>query len=329
MNYKESADILKEIEKADRILINCHRGPDPDCIGSALAMKAVLEGMGKKVIIVSPTKLDRNVDYLEGFEEIVESSFDDIDFSDFDLFIALDSSNWDQVIGDSNNKPKIPIIVIDHHVLNTKYGQINLVDSKASSVGEMLYLIFEDWNIKISKETATALIASLVGDTGSFRYSNASSKTFRVAQKLMNLGADKDRAVLRIYQNHSENLIKLTSVALKNLKVEKEYKLAWIAIKYDDYEKFGKPDAIKELLASTFMQSISGTGIGIIMLEFEPNKLLASFRSRGDTVDVSKIAAELGGGGHKSASGAGFDLPFEEAVEKVLEVARRHAKKNK
>jgi len=99
MNYKESKEILAEIKKAETILLNCHRGPDPDSIGSALALYGALKKLGKKVVIICPSdELPRNMKFLKNYGKILKGvDFAKFDFSKFDLFIVLDSSSWGMV----------------------------------------------------------------------------------------------------------------------------------------------------------------------------------------------------------------------------------------
>src|SRR3990167_9084074 len=101
MNYKESAQILEEIKKAKKILLNCHRSPDPDSIGSVLAMKLVLESMGKEIEIICPSReLYESVNYLPGYNKIKRGiDYSAFNFSDYDLFVVLDSASWGMVSG--------------------------------------------------------------------------------------------------------------------------------------------------------------------------------------------------------------------------------------
>ena len=181
MNYPKSKEILEEIKKAKKILLNCHRGPDPDAIGSCLAMYKVLKRMVKKVEIICPSeRLYENVNYLKDFTEIKTNIvFSSFNFSIYDLFIVFDSSSWEMVSGDKKSViPKLPIINIDHHETNTFYSGVNLVDKNASSVGEMLLKIFVDWEIEIDADCAACLMAAIVGDTGAFRYPHTTPNTF-------------------------------------------------------------------------------------------------------------------------------------------------------
>lgn len=329
-NYKESELILEEIKKAKNILINCHRHPDPDSIGSALSMYHVLTKMGKLVTIVCPSEeLDEQVNYLDGYNKIKsKTNFASFNYNNFDLFITLDSSSIDQVTTSKMSKIPISTIVIDHHATNTKYGDMNLVDDKITSTSELLFKIFEDWNRPLNKSIAECLIAGIIGDTGAFRYPGANEQTLRIASELIRLGADKDKAVHAIYRSEPFKLIKFYGEVLSRVEIDKKNKFVWSAVPFSVYKKLGKPVLAKESAASLFAQVVDGTDFGFIALETEKGKLSVSFRSR-TGFDTSKLAMELNGGGHVYASGGKVEgLPFDKAVQKVLQVARKYANKN-
>jgi len=330
MNYKESKLILEKIKKAKRILVNCHRGPDPDCIGSALALRGVLINMSKAVDVICPSeKLYDNADFLDGYGEINKSvNFSKFDYKKYDLFIVLDSSSWDMVSSDFNIPvPDMEIAVIDHHFTNKYFGIINLVDKSASSVGEILYRVFSDWKVSIDKNISTSLLTAIIGDTGIFKYPNSTVETFNSAYELMKAGADKNMIVAKLYKNYDFNLIKFWGEVLNNLVLEKENKFIYSAVPFSVFEKYGKPDIGKDTAVDLFAQVTKDTEFGFMALETDKGIVSVSVRSRND-FDSSKIALELGGGGHKAASGARIEgLSFENALQKILEVARKYAKK--
>ncbi len=327
MNYKESEEILSKVQSADRILVNCHRNPDPDSVGSALAMYSVLRTMGKDVAVICPTGASENLSFLKNFEAIETVDFEKYDFSQHDLFICIDSASWGMVAASEDiKKPNIDIVVIDHHKTNTKYGSANLVDWEVNSAAEVLYRVFEDWEVTIDEAVATSLLTGIIGDTGSFRYSGTTPETLRLAANLLEKGADKDKINLNINFTVSEKLVAFWAEMLSRIKIENEHSFVWVAAPFELYKKFGKPVDAKERLASEFFQSVEGTNFGVVMVETEEKNLSVSFRSR-TNFDVSKIAIELGGGGHAAASGARIEnTPYEEAVEKVLETCRKYAK---
>ncbi len=327
MNYQESKQILKEIRKANNILINCHRNPDPDSVGSALALYNVLMAMGKTVdVVCASTEIYEPVSYLTGYSKIQKNvDFKQFDHSRYDLFISPDTSTFERV---TDNKD-IPVfqtktVVIDHHKTNTRFGTINLVDDKKTSVGELLFDLFSDWNFEIGKETADCLMVAIVGDTGAFRYPHSTTHTFYVVQKLMEIGADKDRAIFSIYRNDDFNILKFWGEILSRLCIDQERKYVWSAVPYEIFKKYGKPPTGRETAASAFTQTVKDTNFGFIAVEQEKNHLRISFRSR-TGFDTSEIASDLGGGGHVYASGGHIEnMQFEEAVNYLLKTVNKH-----
>ena len=331
MNYKESQDILTKVKKAKRILVNCHRGPDPDSVGSALAITYVLKNMKKEVKIACPSeKIYDEVSFLKNYQNIQKNvDFRQINFTDYDLFLALDSSDWGMVTPDIKMPgSEIDLVVIDHHHTNTCFGALNLIDEEMSSTAELVYLMFVDWGVKIDKDTATALLTGIIGDTGIFKYPNTSYQTLDVSCKLMKAGAQKNLIIENLYRNYDFRLIKFWAEALSLAQEDRENRFVYSMIPFEIFEKWGKPGNAKELTADLFTQSVRDTDFGFVALEKQKNKVSVSLRAR-KNFDTSFIAEELGGGGHKAASGATVEgLPFESAAEKILKVARVFAKKN-
>lgn len=330
MKYPESSQILEEVNKANKILVNCHRGPDPDSIGSALSLKHVLEKMGKSVDVICVSEdLYENVSYLKGYTEIKRKvDYISFNFGDYDLFISPDSSSSDQItdIKDFDFK-NIKLITIDHHISNTGFGNINLIDPVITSVGELLFHIYNDWGVDLDKDTADCLMAAMVGDTGAFRYPGVGIETYKTVISLMEKGADKDYAVQKLYGSEPFDLIKFYGKVLSLVKIDTDSKFVYSAVPYETFLEVGKPLNAKESAASLFCQVVAGTDFGFIAVEKEPGKLSISFRSR-TGFDTSKIAVELGGGGHVFASGASVNgLTFDQAVQKVLDACKKYAAK--
>lgn len=331
MFYKESIKILEEIKKAKRILINCHRGPDLDSIGSALAFRNVLLSLGKEVEIVCTSEtLYDDLSFLKGYKFIKPGvNFSKFDYSKFDLFVILDSASWSMVSTDYLlHSPNIKKIVIDHHHTNERFGDINLVDEERSAVGELLFLLFNDCNFTIDSSVATALLTGIIGDTGIFKYPNTTVKTFEIAAKLMQKGADREIIIKSAFRNYEFELVKFWGDVLALAKIDKQNRFVYSFIPYEVFEKWGKPENAKEIVTDMFAQATKDTDFGFVALEKEKNKLSISFRARED-FDTSMIAKELGGGGHKAASGGRVEnMPFNKAVQKVLRIARKYARQN-
>ena len=328
MNYKESTQILEEVQKAKKILVNCHRGPDPDSIGCALAMYQVLTKMGKDVQIVCPSRnLYDKVNFLKNYEKIQkEVAFSKLNFSEFDLFVVLDSSNWDQVVGRKDFIPDVKTVVVDHHV-NDFFGFINLVDSKIGSVGELLFCVFEDWGVALDKEIAACILTAMTADTGCYSFPGSTQRTFEITKKLMDLGADRDFLLDQLLGSEPYDLVKFYGEVLFRMKKGNGGDFVWSAIPYAIYEKYGKPASARSS-SSSFLENIGETKLGFVAVEEEKNLVAVSFRSR-NKLDVSKIAKYFGGGGHENAASAKIDgLAYNEAVKKVLQGVRKFLKDN-
>lgn len=329
MNYNESQLILEEIKNADSILLNCHRSPDPDSVGSVVAMCNVLKTFGKstKIICVDEVQDDTKflLDEQNKIEKIDYSSFD---FAKYDLFLHLDSSNWSQVSGSSEIKlPDIKKIVIDHHFTNDRFGFINLVDSERSSTAEILFKVFEDWGIDLTKEISQALLTGLIYDTSSLQNPSADTDTALIYYKLMKNGGDKDEIIKNIYRSINFDKIKATAVILDKFNKDDENHFVWTALSFNEYKEFKDVQGVKTMVANLFGSSIDKTDFGVVMIEEQNKSLNVSFRGRTE-FDTSTIAEALGGGGHKKASAARINgLSFDEAVEKVLAACRKYANK--
>lgn len=324
MTYSESQTILEKIKVANKILINCHQRPDLDSISSAFSMCQALHKLGKQSEIICPDDKLPELDFLKCFDDFQKIDFQTFDFSQYDLFIILDSASPEVVTGSKEIPlPAIEKIVIDHHITNARFGDINLIDDSRSSATELLYLLFEDWQIEIDKDLATSLLTGILGDTGAFEYHNTTSRTLHIAAELMEQGADKDGILLKIFRSKPMNLMKFWGKVLDSLEVDESGKFTWCAIPYEVYKNLGEPQTARESASSLFSRMIDGTKFGIVMLEESPGFIRASFRARSTDFDVSKIALALGGGGHAGAAGATIQGNFNEAVEKVVKAAKQ------
>jgi len=332
MNYSESQGIKQKIDSSQKILVNMHHNPDADSVGSAIAMARVLKHLGKEVKIVTPTQVPKNLQFLLREEKAEVVDFKDFNFSEYDLFITLDSSSWSRVAGSHDFKqPEIELINIDHHISNQKFGEINLIVPDAAANCEVLFYLFQDWRItpdigemEYYPDIHTPLLAGIIGDTGAFRFPEADSGTFEVARELMNL-ADKNKIVFELYQSFEENHIMVWKEIMNNLKIDHEHGFVYSFVRKDVLEKFGKPFNAKSELADMIFQSIEGTDFGFVGAEDE-GYISVSFRSR-TGVDVSRLAGMLGGGGHSWAAAARVNVVnYDNAVDQILEKARNFVK---
>lgn len=324
-----SKEILKFIKKSKTILVNVHRSPDLDSLGCALAFKKAIESkFKKKVVIVCPSTISLKYKFLPLVEKIKSPvDFSRFDFSQFDLFIILDSSSLDMVFDQSLvDLPKIPIVVIDHHQKNNIVADFKLVDKKASAVGEILFFLFKNWKIKINKDIATFLFASIYSDTVELKYCRRPKVVFAQVKELVEKGAKIDLLVKNFYQRYSIFDLKIIEEFIKNLKLENQEKIVWTAVDFQTYKKWQYPIDGKEFFIDNLLQNLKEAKLGILFLEEKKGLVRVSFRSKGE-IDVSKLAEKFGGGGHKTAAGCTVLGDFKKKVEEILKKTKLYFQK--
>jgi len=324
---KEKAPlILAEIKKAKSILLHCHPAPDPDSVGSALAMKLALEGLGKKATVIrGDSNMPQAFMHFPGAEGIVQKNFFEADLKDFDLFISLDSADLGLI--SRRGKVAFPewlkVVNIDHHPTNPNYGSINLVEPSYPATGQVLFDLFGEWGIEITPDIAADLFVATYSDTGGLKYEGVTAHTYEIMTVLSRLIDDIPRLIRKMENLNTPGFMKFASAALGGVEaVGGKAALTFVphavlkenALTADDIFT----SKISSLLMTVPQWVITGCGV-----EIEPNKVKFSFRSADENkYDVSKLATALGGGGHGAASGAILSMPLEEAKRLVVAKAK-------
>ncbi len=316
-------EIINEIEKSNNVLLHCHPHPDPDSVGSALAMRFALGQKGKKVTLIKGDSDIPSAFNFPGVETIIKKNFFEIDLKDFDTFIILDSGGIEMVSKKSKVvfPDSLKTIVIDHHASNKGYGRYNYVEPKYSSTCELLYQLFQEMNVEINHDIALNLFMGMYTDTGGFRYGANGSQTLAIASKLAMIAPDYQETIsIMENSNRKESLI-FESLALSSLKIMFNDKLAIASVSYEDLAKNDiKEEDIMTGYISNKIKSIKGTEIGITLIESEKGKVKVSMRSM--KYDVSVIAVSLGGGGHKAAAGVIIESTIQEAIDRVVKTIK-------
>jgi phosphoesterase RecJ-like protein len=322
MNFVNSKKIFEYITANDNFVINCHMSPDLDSVASASALKQVLNQLNKKADIISTDKIPDSYKYLPFANEIIIKPFKDLDFKKYKCWLCVDSERLDQA--GAFVKPNVDIINIDHHPQNDIKAIYSILKIDISSTCEILSLVFEDWNIEIGKELATTLLSGITYDSNFFQQKNTFASTHLVAGKLMNLGADNNYVNFKVKRSNSFGMIKLWGEFNKRMKIDKKHKFVWTALPYSLYSKYLENISSTAEYSNMIARTVTGTNFSIVMSEKEPKNLTMSIRARVPGFDVSGMAREIGGGGHKDASGAGIKgMDFSEAVKQVLKIARK------
>lgn len=320
---KEKAPlILAEIKNAGSILLHCHPSPDPDSVGSALAMRFVLEGMGKKATVIKgDSEIPQAFMHFPGAKEIVRKNFFETDLKDFDLFIILDSAAPEQVSRYKPMKFPLPIktVVVDHHRTNVGYADVNLIVSEYPATSQILFELFREWDVKLDPDIAANLFLGIYTDTGGFQYDGTTSSTLETGAELLKVAPDATKKIAVMENSNTPAFIYMQGLALSSIETFFDGKMALSAVSFEKIRERGIPIAdVRAGEISPILNSVSEWDISGTLFAVEPDKVRASFRSHsGDKYDVSKLAAALGGGGHKMAAGAVLVMTLEEAKKLV------------
>jgi len=321
---KTSLDILKAIKGAKNVLLHCHPYADPDSIGSVLAMTMVLKNMGISATPISgDSNYPSNLTSLPQHDLIVPKNFTQINVSDFDLFIIMDSSSPNQItkLTEVVFPKSLKTIVIDHHVSNQKYGDINLVVNDSSSTCEVLFNLFKEWKVEIDKDIAICLFLGIFSDTGGFKYQATTADTLLAASELARINDGFPDVIFEMENSRNAQEIEFTGLALSSLRKYFSGRVVMATVPFSDIEKLGISKEHTQVGIANILLSVVGWDIAISLVETEPNVVTVSLRTRdSEKYDVSLIAMAVGkGGGHKAAAGTSINESFEKSIEMLVD----------
>jgi phosphoesterase RecJ-like protein len=208
-------------------------------------------------------------------------------------------------------------VVIDHHQTQDDLGALRLVDVTAEATGRLISEAIQALGVPLPEAAASALFVALAMDTGWFRHSNATAKTFALAEKLVAAGARPELLYEKLFEENSLSRLRLTGLVLERLEVTAGGRIAHTEIHRSDYQTTGATPQDTEDLVN-YARSVAGVEVGLLFLEQPRGGVKVSFRSRA-RIDVARLAEQFGGGGHRLASGAILDLPLQEARARVLQ----------
>jgi phosphoesterase RecJ-like protein len=313
---------IEALRTAKRVLLTMHRGPDGDALGSALALGCALRELGREVTVYNPDELPYNFRFLAGADKVVKSLPAD---ASFDVTVSTDAGSFAR-LGDGVPKPPARglLLNLDHHMTTEPFGDVNYVDPEAAAVGILVYKIIRGLGHRISRDSAECIYASILADTGCFRYSSTDPECLRIAAELIEAGVEPWEMTVRVYEMQPLARMKLLAEVLSTLEVHG--RLATITI---TNEMLARTQSALDLTDGFINYARSVDGVEVAASFREPDNggpWHISFRSRGK-VNVAAIAQKFGGGGHHNAAGCSIDgeagavrARISEEIERALNV---------
>lgn len=313
----QAAEILLSM---NNILILAHENPDGDAVGSACALCKALRSIGKNAA-VSLESFSKNDEYLT--DGLLASE----DFT-YEHIVAVDTAD-NRILGvakTSLDKDCEVELCIDHHISNIFYANSTCLDETAAAAGEVIYDILREMNIEIPKDIAECIYLAVATDTGCFRYSNTTAKTFRTAADMADAGADVARINKLQFETKSKEYAAIEKMAISSMQTHFNGKCAVLAITNEMYTESNVSDNETQPLASLPRQ-IEGVYAGITIKEKKKGMCRISVRTNAP-VNASKIASYLGGGGHSMAAGCSFEGSVEDATKTILAYTEKELKES-
>jgi phosphoesterase RecJ-like protein len=324
-NRKICRAIGRLFDRARDVVLTTHVNPDGDGLGSEAALAAYLQRRGVRARILNADPAPRRLRFLatEAAPFSVYRGFEEDGLAAVDALVVLDTSVGARLgsLAEALPRLEIPRLRIDHHASGDAPAELDLVDPGASSTAELVYRLLVELGAELEPAVAVPLYVGIVYDTGSFRYANTTFETHLAAADLYRHGVRAEALYTHLHATHSAARMRLWGRAFSALTFEGGGRLAWVVV---DRTLLAETGATEEDLDGLVEQgrSVEGVEVSILFREDASHETKVSFRSNG-AVDVDALARRFGGGGHRNAAGATVEGPRQEAIERVLEAARR------
>ncbi len=317
ISVKETAERLLDCDYA-YILI--HRSPDGDCIGAGYALLYALRAMGKKAKVYCNDEIPARYRFMIPECETTE------DFQP-EIIISADIAD-EQLFGDNLScfKGKVDL-AIDHHISNTGFAKETCLDGKAAAACQVVYEIFREMKVEITREIAVCLYTGIATDTGCFMYDNAGARTHAIAGEIMAIHPEIPYGIINrnMFTVKSMGRIRLDAILADRLESYFDGKCTMVSVTKALMEEYSIDEAELEGIAG-FPLQVEGAEVGVVLKEREVGIFRISMRSA-DKVNVSEICSFLGGGGHIKAAGCSITGTEEEAKAAILEAVAKGLEK--
>lgn len=308
------------LERSSRPLLISHPRPDGDTIGSALALRLALLALGKSPIIACEHPLSQNLAYLPGAKYYVDDVHEGVDI---DLVVAVDMSDLSRTgtIYKDAWRNNLPLLVIDHHMTNNAFGDVNLVDPDAAATAVLVVDLIASLGIEVKDDIATCLLVALLTDTRGLRTLSTTPSVLRLVSKLIEAGGNYIAVMQKTLDSVPYLQMRAWGMALDRLELEKDF--AWTTFPVQVKDKLDIDDHY-DLDLANLLSRVAEANLVAVFIEMRDNSVKVSMRAR-PGYNVASIAMGMGGGGHELAAGFTMSGPIESVVTLVLPKLRKEA----
>jgi phosphoesterase RecJ-like protein len=303
------------IDGAEVVALACHVNPDGDALGSMLGLFHVLRAAGRDVVASFPPPFVVAPHYRElpGLDLLTKPD----DFpAEPDVMVTFDCGSLGR-LGELHAAAEAAheLIVLDHHVSNTRYGTINVIDPDAAASGVLVRRLVHELGLTLDDPAAISLYAALVCDTGRFQYDTTTPGVFDLARELVEFNVPVSRLSRQLFEEHRFAYLQLLAEALSNAQLDVERRFVWTAVRQEMLERHDVTlDEVEGLI--DILRRTTEAEVTCVLKEERSGAFRVSLRSLGD-VDVRAIASNHGGGGHRFAAGFESTLDVDDLVAQI------------
>jgi bifunctional oligoribonuclease and PAP phosphatase NrnA len=317
----------RAIEDHSRFLLCTHQDPDADGVGAELALQRALTVLGKETVVLNPDSLPGILKFMD--PEGLVRAFDRLDpaeslrlLDEAERIIFLDSALWKRLgkMGPAVSARADKVLIVDHHPSEGQPLPGAVVREQASSTGELIYDLLAELGCPLDERIAFCLYCAIVKDTGSFRFENTSARVLRIAGHLAEYGVSPSEVYDNLFEQNSVSSMICLGRVLNTLCFAYDNRLAYIHLTRRMLEETGAPIEETDNFVNV-IRSIDTVRACLYFRETGDGRVKVSLRSRSKDIDINRLAAKFGGGGHRKASGAVLAGPMEEAIQKVVAAA--------
>lgn len=312
---REREQVQALLEGARRVLIVAHVDPDGDAIGAALGLAWALRRRGASCALACAHPVPESLRFLPGSDAFVPQWR-----VDEDVIVVVDTGDTARIgaIYPADGSGDTPLVVIDHHVTNVRYGDVNWVADRASTCEMVLELVLA-MGMALDVTIATCLLTGLVSDTRGFYTRSTDASALRAALTLMEAGASLGDVMEAVFRSRTVPMLHTWGVALSNARLEDG--VVWVEVSQEDLQRLGAGPSSADGLAH-LLSTVRDAEVVAVFREVRPDVVDVSLRST-PRVDVAAVALSLGGGGHRQAAGCLLEAPLSQARELVLDALRQ------
>jgi phosphoesterase RecJ-like protein len=318
-------NIVNHLKQSRNVLITSHINPDGDAIGSLVAMGVALKACGIEATLFNQSPIPAVYRFLPGVERITRHLNSE---NSFDTAIVLDCGGLDRVGDRAEIVSAVPVVInIDHHVTNSGFGDLKLIDAAACATSEIVYRVIKAMGLEIDRTMATSIYTGIVTDTGSFRFSNTNHAAFAICDEMVQKGVQPYNVAQHVYGTYSLGRIKLLNLALESIEISNNGTVSMMMLTRQMLDETGThPEDADGLI--NYARRIEDVKLAAMIQEQENGchgqgdikEYHVSLRSDG-SVDVAAIAAGFGGGGHPSAAGFGIKTTLSDLKGKLIQLS--------